>query len=90
MALGKARHFLPAFANETIRLVLIINGPAVKLITAQAQKASGMIQKDASVMVCGNALTAYDVNNSVLWPGKEVVSNGIIEIVLLQNDGMAS
>ena len=48
-----------------------------------------MARKGASVMVCGNALKAYEMDNSELWPDIEVVSNGIVEIVRLQNDGMA-
>ena len=46
MALENAHHFLTAFTDETIRLVLIVNGPGVKLITmqyqGQAKKASEM------------------------------------------------
>ena len=93
LALANAHHFLTAFTDETIRLVLIVNGPGVKLITTQypeqAKKASEMARKGASVMVCGNALKAYEMDNSELWPDIEVVSNGIVEIVRLQNEGMA-
>ena len=93
LALANAHLFLTAFTDETIRLVLIVNGPGVKLITTQypeqAKKASEMARKGASVMVCGNALKAYEMDNSELWPDIEVVSNGIVEIVRLQNDGMA-
>ena len=35
LALGNAHHFLSAFTNETIRLVIVVNGPGVKLMTPQ-------------------------------------------------------
>ena len=93
LALSNAHHFLGAFRNETIRLVMVINGPGVKLITTdypeQARKAAEITGKGASIMVCGNALKAYDMENAELWPDVEVVSSGIVEIVRLQDDGMA-
>ncbi len=48
-----------------------------------------MTKKGASILVCGNALKAYNMDNSELWPNVEVVSSGIVEIVRLQDDGMA-
>ncbi|ARQ45466.1 DsrE family protein [Oxalobacter formigenes] len=93
LALGNAHHFLSAFTNETIRLVIVVNGPGVKLMTPQypdqARKAAEMTKKGASILVCGNALKAYNMDNSELWPNVEVVSSGIVEIVRLQDDGMA-
>lgn len=93
LALANAHHFLGAFRNETIRLVMVINGPGVKLITTdypdQARKAAEITGKGASIMVCGTALKAYDMDRAELWPDVEVVSSGIVEIVRLQDDGMA-
>ena len=50
LALGNAHHFLSAFTNETIRLVIVVNGPGVKLMTPQypdqARKAAEMTKKE--------------------------------------------
>lgn len=46
----------------------------------QARKAAEMTKKGASILVCGNALKAYNMDNSELWPNVEVVSSGIVEI----------
>lgn len=95
LALANAHNFLAEFADkkETIRLVIVVNGPGVKLITTehpdQARKAAEMVKKGVSIMVCGNALKAYNMGNSELWPDVEIVSSGIVEIVRLQDDGMA-
>ena len=92
-ALGNANNFLKAMADQATRLVIVVNGPGVKLITTkyplQAQKASDITGRGASIMVCANALTANDIGNSELWPGVEIVSSGIVEIVRLQTEGMA-
>lgn len=93
LALANAHHFMSAFTDETIRLVIVINGPGVKLMTTQyseqAKKAAEMTRKGASIMVCGHALKVYGMDNSELWPDIEEVSSGIVEIVRLQDDGMA-
>ncbi len=93
MALANAHNFIEALPDITIRVVMVITGPTVKLLTEPnsdlARKMGKLLQKGMGVLICRNALKGYQVDESSLWPNLEVVDDGIVEIVRLQDEGMA-
>lgn len=92
LALANAHNFIKALPDTTIRIVLVITGPAVKLMTPecadQARRGAELMEKGISIQVCRNALKAYRIDESRLWQGVLVVQDGIVELVTLQDEGM--
>ena len=92
-ALGNAHNFIEALPGITLRVVIVVTGPAVKLLTDrgsdQACKAENLLKKGISIQVCRHAMKMHEVNENEMWPGLEFVSNGVVTLVQLQDEGMA-
>ena len=93
MALDNAHNFIEALPGITLRVVIVVTGPAVRLMTeqdsVQARKAEYLLKKGISIQVCRHAMQIYGVSENEIWPNVEFVSNGIVALVQLQDEGMA-
>ena len=70
--------------DQEIEIVVVVNGPAVKLFTQKVK----MID-DVDYHLCNNALMAHDINPSELMDGLKVVPSGVVDLLQLQNRGFA-
>ncbi|EEO28231.1 DsrE family protein [Oxalobacter paraformigenes] len=93
MALGNAHHFIEALPGVTLRVVIVVTGPAVRLLTErdsdQARKAENLLEKGISIQACRHAMQIYKVNENEMWPNIEFVRSGVVALVQLQDEGMA-
>ena len=86
-AFVNARNYMNSLPGKEFELVLVANGPAVKLfVPAQAEL---LMARGLKLRLCKNALDANKMTAADLWPGCEVVPAGLVEIVELQNKGFA-
>ncbi|HJG34609.1 DsrE family protein [Desulfovibrio sp. SGI.082] len=92
-AFVNARNYMNGLPGKEFELVLVANGPAVKLfVPAQAElqkTAEELMARGLKLRLCKNALDANKMTAADLWPGCEVVPAGLVEIVELQNKGFA-
>ena len=98
-AFVNARNYMNGLPGKEFELVLVANGPAVKLfVPAQAElqktgdfgkPAEELMARGLKLRLCKNALDANKMTAADLWPGCEVVPAGLVEIVELQNKGFA-
>ena len=88
-AFVNARNYMNGLPGKEFELVLVANGPAVKLfVPAQAElqkTAEELMARGLKLRLCKNALDANKMTAADLWPGCEVVPAGLVEIVELQN-----
>ena len=93
LALSNVANYRTGLPGEEFRIVLVANGPAVQLFTAEhkelAETASKLMAEGLSIRLCNNALTKFQVPAESLWPGCVVVPAGVVEIVKLQREGFA-
>ena len=92
-AFVNARNYMNGLPGKEFELVLVANGPAVKLfVPAQAElqkTAEELMARGLKLRLCKNALDANKMTAADLGPGCEVVPAGLVEIVELQNKGFA-
>ncbi len=92
-AFVNALNYMNGLPGKEFELVLVANGPAVKLfVPAQAElqkTAEELMARGLKLRLCKNALDANKMTAADLWPGCEVVPAGLVEIVELQNRGFA-
>lgn len=93
LALKNARNYQNALPGETFELVMVGNGPAVTLFTADQsalrETAQPLMDRGLKIRLCRNALNDNNLTEADLWPGIEVVPAGLVEIVRLQKAGFA-
>lgn len=93
LAFNNAANYHVALNGEHFRMVMVANGPAVKLFTKanaeQAARCRELQGMGLDIRLCRNALTAFAVTEDSLWDNCAVVPAGVVEIVLLQRQGYA-
>ena len=86
-AFVNVRNYMNGLPGKEFELVLVANGPAVKLfVPAQAElqkTAEELMARGLKLHLCKNALDANKMTAADLWPGCEVVPAGLVEIVEL-------
>ena len=86
-AFVNARNYLNGLPGKEFELVMVANGPAVKLfVPAQTElqkTAEELMARGLKLRLCKNALDANKMTAADLWPGCEVVPAGLVEIVEL-------
>ena len=86
-AFVNALNYMNGLPGKEFELVLVANGPAVKLfVPAQAElqkTAEALMARGLKLRLCKNALDANKMTAADLWPGCEVVPAGLVEIVEL-------
>lgn len=93
LAFNNAANYKAALPDEKFQMVMVVNGPAVKLLTrdnadlaARGRELSGA---GLEIRVCNNALKTFHIPPENLWPECTVVGAGVVEIVTLQREGLA-
>ena len=93
IAVTNITNFINALENETFSVVLVVNGPGIKLMGKDnsdvAPKITQIHRMGVRIKVCNNALRHFDLNPDFLCPECEIVPAGIVEIVQLQKKGFA-
>lgn len=93
IAFSNITNFIKALETETFSVVLVVNGPGIKLMTKDnpdvAPKITQIHRLGARIKVCNNALRHFDLSPDVLCPECDIVPAGIVEIVQLQKKGFA-
>ncbi|MEA4857853.1 MAG: DsrE family protein [Solidesulfovibrio sp.] len=92
MALTNVANYLDALVHEAFTVVLLVNGPAIGLLTADGEQASligDLAAKGLSVRVCRNAMRHFGVPAEQLHPACAIVPAGVVELVDLQRKGFA-
>lgn len=92
MALTNITNYFEALVQEDFTAVLLVNGPAIRLMTADGEHArqiAALAAQGLRVRVCQNAMRHFDVAPEALLPACEIVPAGVVELVDLQNKGFA-
>lgn len=92
IAFSNIKNYLDAFPGEKPAVVLVVNGPGVRLLDRDgeyAAKLNEVLALGVAVKVCNNALTHFGIDPDRLCSGCEVVPAGVVEIVGLQRKGFA-
>lgn len=93
LAFANAANYANALPGEKPRMVLVANGPAVKLFTSQhselAARGRELADMGLDIRLCANALKGNDISRDALWPVCHVVPAGMVELVRLQREGFA-
>jgi len=95
IALTNVANLIHAIPEKHYDLVVLFNGPAVKLLQSEQCAASHReeIQRlqrvRVSVKVCRNALNRFAISPDSLIGGCEIVPAGIVTLIELQRGGYA-
>ncbi len=93
LAFSNAANYKAALPNESFRMVLVANGPAVKRFTRAdrdlAEQGEKLAQQGLEIMLCNNALKKFAIEREHLWDCAVVVPAGVVELVHLQREGFA-
>lgn len=93
LALNNAANYKNGLPGESFRMVLVANGPAVTLFTADhaelAARGAELAAMGLDIRLCANALKSHGIASDALWPDSHVVPAGVVEIVRLQREGFA-
>lgn len=93
LSLTNAANLLKAIPNDHYDVVMLFNGPAVQLLkqkdSALQEDVRNLQQQRVVFKVCNNALNKFGMAASDLVPGCIVIPAGIVELIVLQQDGYA-
>lgn len=92
LALTNISNYFDALRHEEYTAVLLVNGPAIALVTADAEQAGRLGELAArglSVRVCQNAMRHFGIAKEQLHPACAIVPAGVVELVDLQRKGFA-
>jgi uncharacterized protein len=93
ISINNILNFYKAVENESFSVVLLVNGPGIKLMGRDNVDFAGDIQTlkglGVSIRVCQNAMNAFNLNKDWLCPECEIVPAGVVELIDLQRKGFA-
>lgn len=93
LAMNNAANYKNGLPGESFRMVLVANGPAVRLFTREhadlAARGAELADMGLDIRLCANALKGNGIAPDDLWAGCRVVPAGVVEIVRLQREGFA-
>lgn len=91
LALSNIHNFYNAPQSKGAEIVLLGNGPAVKLFSKGnvPEELAGLQAKGLSVRLCQNAINKFELTADLLEDGIAIVPAGIVELIDLQNKGFA-
>ncbi len=92
-ALGYARNYLAALPDGNFKIVILVNGPAVKYFqqnSACAAEVAGLLKSvHVTLLLCRHAWEANQLKEEDKISGGRFVPAGIVELVRLQSEGFA-
>ncbi len=75
-------------ATENIKVVLLVNGAAIKGYLDPANQS--LLQEEwVAFHACRNAMKAFDITTEQLPPNVKVVPAGVLDLIKLQHRGYA-
>lgn len=92
IAVSNIGNYLKALKDEQFTAVLLVNGPAIRLMTRDTENCSKLMalcDQGLSLRVCNNALTHFGIAPDALCPACQIVPAGVVELVDLQRQGYA-
>lgn len=93
LGLGNAANLLKATPGDQCSIVILVNGPAVRLLDRKncpyAGRISELQMQKVVFRVCNNALNTFGVAAEDLPAGCRLVPAGIVELIALQQKGYA-
>lgn len=91
-SLGNAKNFLAT--DNKAKVEILINGSAAIALQEKVAKNIGiyealseLAEKKVDICVCNNSLTRFDIDKERLCSFVEVVTAGIIEVAIKQEEG---
>ncbi len=94
IVLTNIANLIRAIPERHYDLVLLCNGPAVKLLQNEEnapfrEEIWRLQQARVSFKVCRNALNSFNIDPDNLIEGCEIVPAGVVALIELQQDGYA-
>ncbi len=94
LALNNVINLLNAIPGQEHELIVLLNGPAVSLVTREAavsflERIQELSAQGVRFQVCENALKRFEVSRDSLIAEPQVVPAGIVVLIDLQNQGFA-
>ena len=94
LALNNVVNLLNAIPEEDYKLIVLFNGPAVKLVTSPAvtgfhRRIKDLRIKDVRFQVCKNAMVRFDITENQIIEECEIIPAGIVTLIDLQKDSFA-
>ncbi len=93
LSLSNAANLLKAIPEDHHDVVMLFNGPAVQMLRREGcshQDEIRSLQEQRVVFkACRNALNKFGVSAEELVPGCLIIPAGVVELILLQQDGYA-
>lgn len=93
LGLGNAGNLLKAAQGTECDIVLLFNGPAVRLLDGarctRADSVRALQEQGVRFRVCSNAMRSFGGDIEALVPGCEPVPAGVMKLILLQQKGYA-
>ncbi|MEK6202026.1 MAG: DsrE family protein [Desulfobulbaceae bacterium] len=94
LALNNVNNLLNAIPGQEHDLIVLLNGPAVRLAAREDAAAflemiQGLAVQGVRFQVCENALKRFEVSRDSLIGECEVIPAGIVGLIELQNQGFA-
>lgn len=94
LAINNVINLLNAIPEQEYDLIVLLNGPAVALMTREAvgpflERIQGLVSKGVRFQVCDNALRRFEVARASLTEEAHIIPAGIVGLIDLQNQGFA-
>lgn len=94
LALTNIINFLAQIPPEESDIVLVVNGPGVKLLPKEKtalfkDKIIQLLEAGVRLQACGNALKGMEIQPDDLDDNWEVIPAGVVQVIQLQHDGYA-
>ena len=94
LALTNVLNLLKAVTDQDYDLVVLFNGPGVKLVSGDCTAANHEFIKDlvarrVRFQVCQNALKRFEIAKENVIEECEIIPAGIVALIDLQKDGFA-
>jgi intracellular sulfur oxidation DsrE/DsrF family protein len=94
LALNNVINLLKAIPGQEHDLIVLLNGPAVSLVTREEaaffqEMIQGLSAQGVRFQVCENALHRFEVSRDNLIGECQVIPAGIVGLIDLQNQGFA-
>lgn len=94
LAINNVINLLNAIPEQEHELIVLLNGPAVGLMTREAavpfgERIQGLVAQGVRFQVCDNALKRFEVSRESLIPECQIIPAGIVGLIDLQNQGFA-
>lgn len=92
LALNNVINLLNGIPDEEYDLVVLFNGPAVRLVAwddvvVYLERIKDLAGKGVRFQVCRNALERFEVTEDLLIEECEIIPAGIVALIDLQNSG---